>query len=190
MKRLTLGFDAFHSSRAPAPNPSARPLRRSTVRGIGTPSRSPPPERPVGPDADLGERSTIVPDFNLQDLARSALPVGVGPTIDQAPLHTEAYKLSHDCQQAVERDCLFAIGSELAILVVAVSRDQLKGYALDHVSGFLLSVMDGATDLATILDISDMPRLDALRRLRNLVERGIVVVRCDAGRAALGREAF
>ncbi len=61
-------------------------------------------------------------------------------------------------------------------MVVAVLPDELKRFTLDNVSGFLLSVMDGATDLATILDISGLPRLLALRHLRGLLERGIVTV--------------
>jgi hypothetical protein len=48
-------------------------------------------------------------------------------------------------------------------------------FALDNVSGFLLSLMDGATNVEAILDISGLPRLLALRHLRSLVERGIVV---------------
>jgi len=48
------------------------------------------------------------------------------------------------------------------------------------VSGFLLSAMDGATDLETILDISGLPRLLALRHIGRLLERGIIVV--ESGR--------
>jgi hypothetical protein len=36
--------------------------------------------------------------------------------------------------------------------------------------------MDGATDAETILDISGLPRLLALRHLRSLLERGVVVI--------------
>ena len=61
-------------------------------------------------------------------------------------------------------------------MVVAVSPDELKRFTLDNVSGFLLSVMDGATDVEAILDISGLPRLLALRHLRSLLDRGIVVV--------------
>ena len=81
-----------------------------------------------------------------------------------------------ECRQALERDCLSAIGSESSVLVVAVSPEELKRFTLDNVSGFLLSVMDGATDVETILDISGLPRLLALRHIRGLLDRGIVVV--------------
>jgi hypothetical protein len=66
------------------------------------------------------------------------------------------------------------VGSESAVLVVAVSLEELKRIALDHVSGFLLSLMDGATNVEAILDISGLPRLLALRHLRSLLERGVI----------------
>jgi len=81
-----------------------------------------------------------------------------------------------DPEAALEREYLSSVGSASAILVVAVSPEELKTLALDNVSGFLLSLMDGATDVETILDISGLPRLLALRHLRSLLERGVVVI--------------
>jgi hypothetical protein len=167
-------------------------------------SKTTPPDRPAAADGD--ERSTIVPQFDPEAFARdsetkqrAAVAEGGEPTIDQArrhhlageheealflltrllelaPLHPEATKLSSECREALERECLSAVGSESAILVAAVSTEELKGFALDNVSGFLLSVVDGATNVETILDISGLPRLLALRHLRSLLERGIILV--------------
>ena len=169
-------------------------------------SRPLPPEHASVPDEDSGERSTIVPEFDPEDFARdseikqrAAVADGGELTINQArrhhvageheealflltrllelaPLHPEGIKLASECRQALERDCLSAVGSESAILVVAISPEELKSFKLDNVSGFLLSVMDGATDVEAILDISSLPRLLALRHLRSLLDRGIVVV--------------
>ncbi|MGD0529112.1 MAG: hypothetical protein ABSE49_28495 [Polyangiaceae bacterium] len=170
------------------------------------PSRSPPPERGGAADHDAGERPTVVPAFDPEAFARdseikqrAAAPAGGEPTIDLArrhhlageheealflltrllelaPLHPQASELASECRRALERDCLSAIGSESAVLALAVSPEELKRFALDNVSGFLLSVMDGATDVETILDISGLPRLLALRHLRSLLDRGIVAV--------------
>jgi hypothetical protein len=189
----------------PSLTPSELHLRRSTLRGMATPSQPSLPEHPGAPEEDPGERSTLVPEFDPEDFARDSeirqrpvLDVGAEPTIDQArrlhlegaheqalflltnllelaPLHPEAGQLSRDCRQALERDLLSAIGSESAILIAAVSAEELKRFALDNVSGFLLSAMDGETDVETIVDISGLPRLLALRHLRSLLERGIVV---------------
>ncbi len=60
--------------------------------------------------------------------------------------------------------------------VVVVSPDELKGFGLDHVSGFLLSLMDGHTNVETLLDLCGLPRLQALRHLSDLMVRGVVRV--------------
>jgi hypothetical protein len=96
--------------------------------------------------------------------------------LEIAPLHAEANALSAECSAALERECMTAIGSPSAVLVVALSPGELKRFSLDHVSGFLLSLVDGRTDVETLLDLSGLSRLLALRHLRNLVLRGIIEV--------------
>jgi hypothetical protein len=130
--------------------------RRSESNGVG---RSASPEPPSVPDENSGDRSTIVPEFDPEDFARgseikqrAAITDGGEPTIDQArrhhvagehekalflltrlldlaPLHPEGRSLASDCRQALERECLAAIGSESAILVVAVSQEELKAFS-------------------------------------------------------------
>ncbi len=158
------------------------------------------------PDVDTGERPTLVPDFDPEAFARdSEMRARIGPlpdgeaTIDQAarlheegnhegalfllsrllelsPFHPAASKLAGECRKALELQCIAAIGSLGAILVVKTSPEELKGFELDNVSGFLLSRIDGSTDVETLLDLGGVPRLLALRHLRDLVERGIVGV--------------
>jgi hypothetical protein len=96
--------------------------------------------------------------------------------LELAPLHSEASALSTECRAVLERECLSSVGSASAILIVVVGTEELKGLGLDNVSGFLLSHMDGLTDVETLLDLSGLPRLLALRHLRGLVARGIVAV--------------
>jgi hypothetical protein len=78
-------------------------------------------------------------------------------------------------EAALERECLSSVGSESAVLVLAIPPEELKALPLDNVNGFLLSLVDGATTVETILDLCGLPRLLALVRLRDLCERGIVV---------------
>ena len=162
--------------------------------------------RPALPEPESSERSTVVPAFDPQAFARDSEINQCGapglqdePALDRArqlhvdgeyeealrllarlldlaPLHGEATKLSSECREAFERECLSSVGSSSAILVLAVSHEELKALALDNVSGFLLSLMDGSTDVGTILDICGLPPLSALRRLRDLTERGIVAI--------------
>jgi hypothetical protein len=61
--------------------------------------------------------------------------------------------------------------------VIAISSDELRRLPLDPHGGFLLSQMDGTIDFETVIEISPMPRADALRILRHLIESGVVVLR-------------
>jgi hypothetical protein len=94
--------------------------------------------------------------------------------LETSPPHPEASALSVKCRAALERQCIAEIGSERAILIAAATPDELKEFALDNVSGFLVSLLDGTTDVETVLDLSGLPRLLALRHLRDLLRRGIV----------------
>jgi hypothetical protein len=57
---------------------------------------------------------------------------------------------------------------------VAMSADQLTHLPLGHREAFLLSRMDGVSDLETVISVSAMPRDEALRLARDLFESGIV----------------
>jgi len=136
-------------------------------------------------------------DSELRQRAAAAVAPGSDPTIDEArrlhvggdheralvlltqllelaPLHPEATRLAAECRTALERECLGAIGSGSAILVAAVTNDELRSFPLDNASAFLFSLVDGATDVESILDVAGMPRLLALRHLRSLLERGLI----------------
>jgi hypothetical protein len=173
------------------------------MSGSPPPKRTPREQQAAAPDED---RPTLVPEFDPDAFARdsevrqrsAAAPEGAS-SIDQArrlhrdgdheqalflltqllelePLHPEATTLSHECRAALERECLAGVGSESTVLTVAITTDELKSFALDHVSGFLLSLTDGSLTVGAILDASGLPRLLALRHLRNLLDRGILSV--------------
>jgi hypothetical protein len=61
--------------------------------------------------------------------------------------------------------------------IVLMPPDQLRRLPLDHRVGFLLSLMDGTIDLATVIEVSAMPPSDALRAVRDLCDAGVVVFR-------------
>jgi hypothetical protein len=56
--------------------------------------------------------------------------------------------------------------------MVAVRDVDLRWLGLDHRAGFLLSRIDGHASLDEVLDVSGMPRLEALRTLVDLCEAG------------------
>lgn len=73
--------------------------------------------------------------------------------------------------------CVAALGGLDGVPVVKTARDALAALDLDHRAGFLLSHVDGASSFETILDVSGMPELDALRILAELVRRGVLGLR-------------
>jgi hypothetical protein len=58
--------------------------------------------------------------------------------------------------------------------VVVMPVDLLKRLPLDHRDGFLLSLMDGAIDLDTIVEVAGMPRGEVIRLVRELFEAGVI----------------
>ena len=55
-----------------------------------------------------------------------------------------------------------------------MTADELKRLPLDHRAGFLLSLMDGAMDLETLVEVAGMPQGEVLRLVRDLFESGVV----------------
>jgi hypothetical protein len=163
------------------------------------------PPRPAASETYSDDRPTLVPAFDPEAFARdseikqrAAFVAGGEPTIekarrlqvegeyeqalfllegllDLAPLHPEAARLSSECRESLERDCLSCVGSASAVLVAMLSPEELESFALDRVSSVLISLVNGADSVETILLASGLPRLLALRHLRRLTERGLVV---------------
>ena len=63
------------------------------------------------------------------------------------------------------------------VLVVTMPIDELKLLPLDHRAGYLLSWMDGSIDLETLVEVSALPREEALRIVRDLIDAGVVICR-------------
>jgi hypothetical protein len=63
------------------------------------------------------------------------------------------------------------------VLVVIASTDVLVTLPLDHRAGFLLSLMDEALDLDTLIEVSGMPRDEVLAIVRELHEAGVIEFR-------------
>jgi hypothetical protein len=61
--------------------------------------------------------------------------------------------------------------------VVVMPVERLKRLPLDHRAGFLLSLMDGAIDLETIVEIAGMPRNEVIGLVRDLFQAGVIAFR-------------
>jgi hypothetical protein len=69
------------------------------------------------------------------------------------------------------------LGSFERVPYVNASMREVMMAKLDHREGFVLSLVDGASDIDTILDACPMPTHKTLRILHGLCERGILGVR-------------
>lgn len=94
--------------------------------------------------------------------------------LQENPEHRQAKICREKCNVLLEGQYVKIMGSTESIPVLRVSPEELRDKALDPRAGFILSLVDGATSVETLLDLSSMPRLEALRLMYELtVERVI-----------------
>ena len=122
---------------------------------------------------------TIPPAFDVAKFAKdSDQRIGVGTTVD--PEEEPAVPETSEIRLVTRPEMAAALTNEAwartmsGVPVVVMTLDLLKRLPLDHRAGFLLSLMDGAMDLETMVEIAGMPREDVLRVVRDLYESGVV----------------
>jgi hypothetical protein len=91
-----------------------------------------------------------------------------------APENLVALECRSKSSTALEGIYAARLGSMSHVPIVVMTSAEIDRLEIDHRAGFLLSLIDGASSLEAILDVSGMPRLDALRILRELVQRGAI----------------
>jgi hypothetical protein len=121
------------------------------------------------------DRPTIPPAFDLVEFAReSDGKVAAGkPVAEPEEPESQVRLATRPAFGATMTDEAWARSAKGALLV-AMAPDVLCTLPLDHRAGFLLSQMDGATDLETLIAIGPMPRAETLRILRDLFECGVI----------------
>ena len=95
----------------------------------------------------------------------------------KGPHELAAAAFARDCRKMIEADCERRIGAFSRVPVLAISMHELRKRDLDHRAGFLLSLVDGVSSFEALVDVSAMPRVEALRLLAKLVDDGILRVR-------------
>jgi hypothetical protein len=121
------------------------------------------------------DRPTLPPSFDLVEFARdSDSRVAAAAPLPEPPVPESQVRLAtRPAFGAAVTDEAWARTARGA-LVVTMAPDVLCRLPLDHRAGFLLSQMDGATDVETLISIGPIPRAEALRILRDLFECGVV----------------
>ncbi len=94
--------------------------------------------------------------------------------LEEDPAHTRARTCAGRCHTILEARYVHTLGSLTTIFTRSLDDEVLRAKTLDPRAGFVLSLVDGASDLETLLDASAMPRLDALRLLYELCIEGVI----------------
>ncbi|MBL4636236.1 MAG: hypothetical protein JKY56_20415, partial [Kofleriaceae bacterium] len=96
--------------------------------------------------------------------------------LEYADDNAVAQKLVVENERQLIRALVFGLGdlSEVPRLVIPMT--EIPFDDIDHRAAFLLTRMDGTLTLEEILDVSGMPRLEALRHLTRLHTKGYLVV--------------
>lgn len=96
--------------------------------------------------------------------------------LEARPDFEHARRYVESAQELLRQMYLEKLGSGDQVLRVTMDPSDIQGLALDHRSGFLISLIDGVATIDEILDISGMPPLDALRLLFEMRQQGVVAV--------------
>jgi len=96
--------------------------------------------------------------------------------LGREPDNHQARVCAQNCRQRLIQLYASKIGSLEGVPVQALTETQMRWLGLDHRSGFLLSRVDGASTVEEVLDVCGMPRLEALKTLVDLLERGAIRV--------------
>lgn len=96
--------------------------------------------------------------------------------LEALPEHEEARRCQARCTDVLSQMYLARLGSLRQVVQVALSAEQIRWLSLDHRAGFLLSLVDGISSIEELLDISSMPRLEALRILYGLLDQRVIAL--------------
>lgn len=168
------GTKAVGSSPKRASKPPTRPsdgqVERPT-RAIRTPAQV----VAVGQDSASGKALLKVAErFEAGDYGRALMLAEQVLELDP-----EAEELRHYaelCREKLRQTYLERIGTGRTILRVSVTDEKLRERSLDPRLAFLLSLLDGASSVDDVVDMSTMPPLEAVRALHELLVEGVIEV--------------
>ena len=169
--------DAYAKQAMSAPESEMRAVAASDVAftlppPVGTSEgRKEPVPPPPSHDQSLADmrRYLVNQDFSSALVVAEAL-------LEDDRNDGEAKECVARCHAALQALYLRRLGSLHQVPLLALSRTELRQAAIDHRSGFLLSLMDGVSTLEMILDVSGMPMLESLRVVLGLVDQGVITL--------------
>ena len=154
------------SERPSGPLPAKKSSESSDVVRLVTARSRPPGSSEVDLAGQMRDR-LAVGDFS-GSLQLAELILGADAR------HEEAQRIAARAKEHLVQFHLARLGGLSAVLRVRVVGADVRWLGLDHRAGFLLSVVDGTTTVEEIVDVSSMPRHEALRLLAELLEASAV----------------
>lgn len=138
---------------------------------------------------ELGERGTTPPPVPITELVQSMMRdiEGEGPRVARrsaAPASVVGVEhgelpgaAAADVLAEIGAAYLARLGSRSHVPFTVMTSDEALRIPLEHWASFVLSLVNGATSVADIVDAASMPEVEALRLLCELREQGIIDVR-------------
>jgi hypothetical protein len=96
------------------------------------------------------------------------------------PADAKAARVARRCEETLTEMYEGRIGDFSQRVRVAMAQPELQWLSIDHRAGFMLSRVDGMLTVEELVEISGMPKLDALRTLHDLLTQKVVEL--DRGR--------
>ena len=152
----------------PPANPASRAGALSLGDGgaLGLVERS----RPSQPDLDLA--AEMAERYALGDFTGALRAAELLLGRDEP--HPEAERYAQSCRERLVKLYESRLGDTTQVPVVQVPPTEIRWLGLDHRAGFLLSRVDGVGTVEQLIDVSGMPRLEALKTLVELLDAGAV----------------
>jgi hypothetical protein len=147
------------------PPPKRSSESTESLRLVSARSR-PTPASPPDLAAEMNDRFALG-DFTGALRAAELL-------LGQQPNDVEAAQVAKTSRDRLVHFHLARLGGLVAVLDLKVAGAEVRWLGLDHRAGFLLSLVDGTTTVEEIVDMSGMPKHEALRLLAELLDGGAV----------------
>jgi len=171
--------------RRSASTPEFAATRSPSSAGLRLRKTGPPPEEDIGdrptPLVDEPAPSSVVDNLREMTTRFEAKNYGGALVLAESvlqghPDHALAKRTAESCREVIGQKYLSSLGGRASIPRVAMSPEEMRGLALDHRAGFLLSSIDGCLSIEEVLDVSPMPELDALRIMFELRQQGVIEI--------------
>lgn len=104
--------------------------------------------------------------------------LGLAQSLTEIDPHDgEALRVAEQCRQRLRAIYVGRLGELTQVPALTISRNELRWLTLDHRAGFVLSLIDGASSIEDIIDVSTMPTFEVLRTLYVLLSQNVISLR-------------